>query len=60
MAENDPRDTRVLELLGRNLASECAAVDEVRVLRRDLNGGLGGRKGKEEVQRGRGDDDLCV
>jgi hypothetical protein len=59
VAENDPGDTGVLDLLGRDLAGEGSRVDEVGVLGSDLDGGLGVREGLEEVDGGRGDDDLC-
>lgn len=60
VAEDDPGDAGVLELLGRDLASERARVLGERVLRSNLDGLLDRADNVEEVQRGRGNHDLWV
>lgn len=59
VAEDDPGDASVLDLLGGDLAGVGARVDSVRVLGSDLDGRLNVAGDVEEVDGGRSDDDLC-
>jgi hypothetical protein len=58
MADDDPRDLSVDELRRSNFAGESSVGGSVAVLGGDLDGGLDFFGGLEEVQGGRGDDDL--
>jgi hypothetical protein len=58
VAQNRPRDAAVLELVGRDLAREGAARLVEDVLRRDFEALAEVFAREEEVERGRGDNDL--
>ena len=58
VSEKNPLDVGVLELLGRDLAGVGAIALVEDVLGGDLDLGAEGGLGEEEVERGRGDDDL--
>jgi hypothetical protein len=58
VADDDPRDLSVDELSGGDLPGESSVGGSVAVLGGDLDGGLDFFGGLEEVQGGRGDDDL--
>lgn len=58
VTEDDPGDTGLLKLLGRDLAGERTRVDEVGVLSGDLDRGSGVFESLEEEKCGRGNDDL--
>jgi hypothetical protein len=58
VAQNRPGDAAVLELVGRDLAREGAARLVEDVLRCDFEALAEVFACKEEVERGRGDDDL--
>lgn len=60
VAEDDPWDAGVLDLLGGDFTSEGARLLAVRVLGRDLDGLLDVTGDVEEVQGGGRNDDLCV
>jgi hypothetical protein len=59
VSEDDPVDVGVLELGGRDLAGECSRVFSVAVLGRDLHGGVEVLLDAKEVERRRGNDNLC-
>lgn len=59
MTEDDPFDLSVDELRGRDFTRVCARVSGVAVLSGDLGRGAEGVLDLEEVDRGRGNDDLC-
>lgn len=58
MTDDDPRNLSVDELRRSNFAGESSVGGSVAVLGGDLDGGLDFFGGLEEVQGGRGDDDL--
>lgn len=59
VAENDPRNSGILDLLGRDLASVGSRIDRVRVLGSDLDRGLDRARDIKQVDGRGGDDNLC-